>query len=273
MKWLLAVNPRVLPYHQHWRARERMDRNIAAFANNANHYAQFRPRYPESWYHSLYSLCPGFDAALDCGTGNGQAAVDLAKRFEHVDALDSSAEQIANAFPDPRVAYHVTRAENFDAGERRYDLVTAAQSLHWFDHAAFFPAIKKIMRPGAVFAAWGYRSFTIDPILDRLFSDHSHVPIDPFWSEANRLCSLGYRTIVFPFREVSVSPTSILMPMTRDQLLAFLGTWSAAVRYEQESGRELFAPLAQVVKKAWSDDEKKVVSMRIHARVGINVVD
>lgn len=250
-----------------------MEQNVATFAKNASSYAQFRPRYPEQWYRFLYSLCPGFSAALDCGTGNGQAAVDLAKRFERVDAIDSSAEQISNAFRDPRVHYHVSKAETFDAGQQRYELVTAAQSLHWFDSKVFFPAIKKLMLPGAVFAAWGYRSFTIDPILDRLLADAFHEPIDPFWSEANRLCSLGYRTIEFPFQEVPVPPACILAPMDKAQLLAFLRTWSAAVRYEQETGRKLFEPLAEAVAKAWPEDEKKVVSMRIHARVGVHEVD
>ena len=41
------------------------------------------------------------ETALDCATGNGQAAIDLAGRFDEVVAFDLSAQQVAKAAPEP----------------------------------------------------------------------------------------------------------------------------------------------------------------------------
>lgn len=247
-----------------------MDRNRATFAKNSANYARFRPSYPAEWYEFLYSHCLGFETALDCGTGNGQVAVDLAKRFSRVIAIDSSTEQIQNAFQNEKVEYKAVPAEEFESDGQLLDLVTCAQSLHWFDLSRFYPRIKKMLRPGALFAAWGYRTFTVDPLIDHVIQEHFHAPIDPYWSGPNRVCSAGYRDIEFPFDEIKAPPLLITRPMIPRQLLAFLGTWSALSRYEEETGTELLEPLAGRLEKVWPAEEKKIVSMRIHARVGKN---
>ena len=50
-------------------------------------YAKFRPTYPQELFDAIYEHVNQFDLALDCGTGNGQVAVELAKKFEKVICL------------------------------------------------------------------------------------------------------------------------------------------------------------------------------------------
>ena len=60
------------------------------FSGHAACYQQFRPNYPEELFAYLASLCPNHRLAWDCATGNGQAAVALARHFDSVIATDLS---------------------------------------------------------------------------------------------------------------------------------------------------------------------------------------
>ena len=52
------------------------------FSSHANEYARYRPQYPQNLFAYLYAQINCFDLAWDCGTGNGQAAIELAKKFK-----------------------------------------------------------------------------------------------------------------------------------------------------------------------------------------------
>jgi SAM-dependent methyltransferase len=140
--------------------------NARSFDQRSDHYARYRPRYPDSLFDYLAALAPDRARALDVGTGNGQAAVALAARFEHVLATDPSAEQIAAAEPRPNIAYRVLAAEDTDIAPETVSLITVAQALHWFALDRFYPAIEWAMEPRAVFAAFGYYAFTVEPDTD-----------------------------------------------------------------------------------------------------------
>ena len=58
------------------------------FSNHAKQYASFRPTYPTELYNFIFSHLDHFDIAWDAGTGNGQVAADIAKRFEKVLATE-----------------------------------------------------------------------------------------------------------------------------------------------------------------------------------------
>ena len=92
----------------------------------------------------------------DCGAGNGQAAIGLAKYFETVEATDASAQQIANGIPHPQVHYSVQPAEQTTYQDASFDAVCVAQALHWFDYSRFYPEVHRVLKPGGAFVAWGY---------------------------------------------------------------------------------------------------------------------
>jgi len=132
------------------------------FSDRAALYATFRPLYPDSLFALLAGLTPEHRVALDCGTGNGQAALGLVNYFERVIAIDPSADQINHATAHARIDYRESCAESLAVADASVDLVTAAQSLHWFDAAAFFCEARRVLNPGGVIAVWGYG----DPRLD-----------------------------------------------------------------------------------------------------------
>ena len=76
---------------------------IDKFSDRASLYRQARPSYPDRLFKTLASLAPGRDLAWDCGAGNGQAAVALARHFEAVHASEPSAKQLGEAQAADRV--------------------------------------------------------------------------------------------------------------------------------------------------------------------------
>src|SRR4030095_4788501 len=72
------------------------------FSRQATDYAKFRPQYPRALFAFVAANSPNDELALDCATGNGQAAVALAEFFQKVIALDASGEQIRSAQPTQR---------------------------------------------------------------------------------------------------------------------------------------------------------------------------
>src|ERR1044071_8768405 len=108
------------------------------FSERAELYAVFRPHYPDSLFNFVAGLCDRHDVAVDCGTGNGQAAVEIARYFARVIATDPSEAQIKNASQRANVEYRIARAEQTGIESKSVDLVVAAQALHWFDAKGFF---------------------------------------------------------------------------------------------------------------------------------------
>ncbi len=136
------------------------------FSAHAAEYAQHRPHYPAGLFDWLTGQCSAHDLAWDCGTGNGQAALALADRFEQVVASDLSAEQIDCARPHARITYRLTPAAASGLANHSCDLITVAQALHWFCHDAFYAEVQRVLKPGAWFAAWTYTLLRSEPAIN-----------------------------------------------------------------------------------------------------------
>ena len=52
------------------------------FSGHASAYARYRPDYPSELFDYLATLTPRREVALDCATGNGQAALGLARHYD-----------------------------------------------------------------------------------------------------------------------------------------------------------------------------------------------
>src|SRR6185369_7699774 len=117
--------------------------------------ARHRPQYPKELFSYLRQICAEHNFAWDCATGNGQAAVSLAKYFAHVEATDVSAEQIEHGLVHPNVHYSVSPAEHTPFHDQSFDLITVATAVHWFDQPQFFREVDRVLKPSGVLAIWG----------------------------------------------------------------------------------------------------------------------
>ena len=122
------------------------------FSSQSKEYAKHRPGYPEAMFDYLASLAPSREFAWDCGTGNGQAALALVERFQHVIATDASAVQIENAFPHERIEYRIEPSEKTSIPANSVDLITVGTAVHWFDFDPFYAEVRRVGKPDAILA-------------------------------------------------------------------------------------------------------------------------
>jgi len=240
------------------------------FSERAELYAVFRPHYPDSLFDFVAGLCNRHDVAVDCGTGNGQAAVEIARYFARVIATDPSEAQIKNASQRANVEYRIARAEQTGIEPKSVDLVVAAQALHWFDAKAFFEEAKRILRPDGAIAVWGYGDPVLDtPALQALLHQFNRGKLESYWSADRQLLLDGYRTIEFPFNELGSPQFELEARWNLEQLLGYLRTWSATARYIKECGVDPVSELEPNLAHAWGDaSEPRLVRWPLHLRAG-----
>ena len=129
------------------------------FSKQSDLYSKFRPGYPKQLFEFLLPLLPVKKSAWDCGTGNGQLAVTLSKYFTEVYATDISAAQITNATKKRNIIYSVQSAEDTMLPDNKFDLITIAQAIHWFDFEKFYREVNRTLKHGGIIAIIGYDVF------------------------------------------------------------------------------------------------------------------
>ena len=240
------------------------------FSGHAADYASHRPTYPRELFEYLSGLVERRSIAWDCATGNGQAARALAEFFERVIATDASAEQIASAAELPHhVELRVVPAEDSALPPASVDLVTVAQALHWFDCEAFFAEVDRVLAPGGVLAVWSYGLTRISPEVDVVIDRFYRGEIEEFWPPERMHVETAYREIPFPYEEQENVPDfSMVVEWTVDELLNYLGTWSAVRRFVASRGGDPVGQLAPELRAAWGDDGTREVCWPLILRIG-----
>jgi SAM-dependent methyltransferase len=262
-----AVYPS-LQFNRDWNVSTSAD-FIDAFSDAAERYASARPVYPRTLFQTFATLAPATLSAWDCGTGSGQAAVGLAEFFDGIDATDASAEQIAQAQSHPRVQYRAVPAESSGLSDKSVDLISVATALHWFDRDRFFSEVRRVARPSALLAVYGYSWFYLTPTIDELINRWLLQPVESYWSANNRLLWDGYRTIAFPFEELTAPCLAIHLTWTLDQLLDYYLTWSAPRRKIAAEGSSYVGEARRVFESAWGEPTTaRHVVMPLAVRMG-----
>jgi len=239
------------------------------FSEQAQDYVRYRPQYPPELFAYLASIAPGRQLAWDCGTGNGQAALSLAEHFDGVVATDASADQITHATPHPRISYRVERAEDIDLDANSLDLVTVAIAAHWFDFDAFYQAVRRVLKPGGVIAVWTYHLPAIEPAIDRLLTRYYQEVLAGYWPDRFRYVDARYRTLPFPFTEVSPPEFEMLTDWTLPQVAGFLSSWSATRQYVEAHKQHPLEAIWQEFTGLWGDPERtKTLHWPLNIRVG-----
>jgi SAM-dependent methyltransferase len=239
------------------------------FSRQASAYASARPTYPDALYQFVAAQAPSREVALDCGTGSGQAARDLARYFGRVIAIDASAEQIAEALPVSNVEYRVAPAEATGLAPHSVDLLTVAQALHWFDHDRFYAEVRRVTVPGGVVAAWCYGACHVGADLEAALLEFQEGTVGPFWHAGRRWVDEGYRTIPFPFVEIPAPSFELRLRWSLSQLGEYFGSWSAVAGYRRELGQDPVAPLMERIAAQWGPaDHTREITWPLGLRIG-----
>ena len=239
------------------------------FSTQAAAYARYRIDYPAALYDWLLPLVAGRGRAWDCATGNGQVAAALALHFQAIEATDLSANQLSQAPALPNVRYQVAPAEHSPFPDHCFDLITVGQALHWFDHAAWYREVRRVGRPGATLAEWGYGICRIEgEDAHQVFAHFYHVTSAPYWDENRRHIEDEYARIALPLADVQTARFSVRRQWTAPDMLGYLRSWSATANYaRQHAGADLVALVADELTRRWGPGER-TVTFPVFARAG-----
>jgi SAM-dependent methyltransferase len=148
-------------------------RHARAFDAYAGEYERFRPGYPYELFEVIADRLqlPEHPVVVDLGAGTGRASLAMAERGWRVTAVEPG-----------RPMLDVLRGEATNAGlllstvqanaeatgldPQSADLVTAAQSFHWFDMDPALTEVARILKPdGGVALFWNVRDTERSPFL------------------------------------------------------------------------------------------------------------
>lgn len=238
------------------------------FSGHSAEYAKYRPQYPDELFVWLASQTPAHDLAWDVGTGSGQAALAEVRHYQRVIASDAAEAQLRQAAVHERITYKVMPAEHTDLVDASVDLVTIAQALHWFDLDRFYAEVRRVLKPEGVIAAWTYGANRITPDVDAVVRRYYSDIVGPYWPPERKHVESGYRTLGFPFDEIEAPRFHMELRWSLDDLLGYLGTWSATKRCAQARGTNPIAQIREPLTRVWGTADTRIVEWGFHLRVG-----
>ncbi len=227
------------------------------FSEHSKLYSQFRPTYPNELYEFIFSYVNDFDAAWDCGTGNGQSARVLSTKFKKVLATDISAKQLEQAYQADAIFYSVC-GEKTSFEDSSIDLITVAQAIHWFDFEAFYKEVNRVAKSNAVLAVWGYSLLSITPEIDLHLQDFYKNIVGSYWDRERHLIDEQYKTIPFPFEEIATPPFDFSFDWTLEQLAGYITTWSAVRKYMQANQVNPVVKLMTDIAPLWKENSMRI---------------
>ena len=204
------------------------------FSEGSASYKKFRPVYPAALYNYIYAHVNNYNRAWDCGTGNGQVAEVLSKRFDQVIATDLSEQQISQAQVKPNVIYKVHRAEQPFLENQKFDLITVGQAAHWFDLPLFFNNASTQLEEKGVLALWGYGLLRcVDSDIEKAIDYFDKSIVGPFWDDERKHIDEAYSRMHHESVELIESNERhfIKVEWSSDRLKSYLKTWSSVRHY------------------------------------------
>jgi ubiquinone/menaquinone biosynthesis C-methylase UbiE len=228
-------------------------KNTDYFSEQSKAYKENRPTYPNELFDWLATMAPSRVAAWDCGCGNGQATVSLARYFDQVIATDLSNKQIDLAEQKTNIRYSVEPAEKSSIVTQSIDLTFTSQALHWFNHELFFSEVKRVSKPNAIFSALTYNLLSIAPELDALLLDFYSNIVGPYWPPERKHVENNYNSIPFPFKRIESPSFCMSANWSIAQFIGYIQSWSSVTLCRTKTGSDPLASLIPQIKQLWGD--------------------
>lgn len=225
------------------------------FSSQADLYVKYRPLYPVELYEYLFSKTTHFDVAWDCGTGNGQVAHQLARRFKKVTATDISEKQLAKAQTAENIEYLLAPAGQTSISTGTVDLVTVAQAIHWFDQKSFYKEVQRVGKPGATLSYWGYNLLRVNNEIDPLINDFHDNVVGPYWDPERNILLNEYVDIHFPLLNMQHKHFTCRVQWNLDHLIGYLNSWSAVQHYIRQHHENPVEKLKKELKNKGFDNQ------------------
>jgi len=131
------------------------------FDSAAAEYDAARPSYPAALFDELAMRAGPLTGklVLDWGAGTGIASRQLAERGAIVVSLDIGEQMLRRARArSPESSCVLADGNRMPIRSASADLVTFAQSWHWFDQRAAAAEVARVLKRGGLWAAWWNRA-------------------------------------------------------------------------------------------------------------------
>jgi hypothetical protein len=126
-----------------------------------------------------------------------------------------------------------------------------------------------VLKPGGVIAVWTYTLLDVEAGIDELLTDFYKNVVGPYWPPERRMVDDRYRSLPFPFEPIEAPAFEIRTAWTRDDLLGYLGTWSATRGYIKARGEDPLEAFKRRLVPLWHEAERpKVLRWPLHLRAG-----
>lgn len=228
------------------------------FDRVAEGYARYRPTCPAGLVSSLAAACDRRERAWEPGCGSGQVTVVLAPHFESTLATDPAPAAIDRAPQIEGVRFEVGDASSVSLPDTSVDLIASGQAAHWFDMEAFACEARRVGRPEAIVAVWCYDRPrvlpAVDACVDRLYFD----VLGGMWDAGRQHIDARYAALAFPFEEVHIEVPAYAAEWTAEEMLGYLGTWSAVDTFKQRGGGDAVSLVASELRLAWGAGVRRV---------------
>jgi len=226
------------------------------FSSQSGNYAKYRPEYPARIYELIRENITSLNRVWDCGTGNGQVAVELSEFFKKVEATDISSNQIKNAIKKENIHYSTQPAEKTGFPGNYFDLIISAQAVHWFNFNKFYREVNRCLKPDGLLVLMGYGLFRSNTQTNIIIDNFYRNIIGSFWDEERKYLDEAYESIPFPFKKIKTPDFIHSYTWNIDHLLGYLRTWSAVKHYVQSEGEDPVALIENNLRRSFGNQNE-----------------
>lgn len=132
------------------------NKNQHTFSGLQDIYNAARPTYPATSLSHLKSLINSDSPEIiDIGCGTGILTRQLQTTIPNakIQGCDINADMVAKAkLASPDIHFFENIAEDLPFGDNKFNLITVAQAIHWFDRPKFYPEMLRILKSGGTLA-------------------------------------------------------------------------------------------------------------------------
>ncbi len=207
-----------------------------SFGGAADAYDRFRPGPPSETVQWLLPVRCG--SALDLGAGTGALTRRLVERATRVVAIEPDPRMLAVlAARSPEVAAVRGRAEELPIAGSVLDAVVVSSAWHWMDPDSTLSEIARVLRPGGVVGVvWNGPDRTVDWV-GVLLDDRDAATT----GEEHRHRHRFELSPAAPFGDLDACTITWSLPMTQDEMVGLVGTYSSVITLPTEARAEVVA--------------------------------
>lgn len=254
----------------------------ATFGTDAELYDRLRPEYPRELFVEIERITrvrPG-SRVLEVGCGTGKATRSLAQRgyavtaVELSDTLAALARRNLKQFPNIRIL--TADFEKWQLPAEPFDLVVAAQALHWIDPGMRFEKLAAALAPGGYAAIFGHGHVaggTADFFVEVQECYERFMPGTPRGLRLVEAESLAYADLGMAgsgwFETPLLRRYLWTARYTTREYINLLRTYSNHIHLESQARVELFSCIARLIDEHYSGSvEKAYVTDLVLGREG-----